>query len=130
MSTGHTSVQFKNLTRGERIHMSTENNNAVNNEAGILPIPHKQRESWVNAAIVWAGCEFAISVIMTGSGIIANFSLKQFVFISLFGLLGITWIFDSINCHLGALTGRSSTVITRSSFGSLQSKYVISSDMT
>ncbi len=126
MSTGHTSVQFKNLTRGERIHMSTENNNAVNNEAGILPIPHKQRESWVNAAIVWAGCEFAISVIMTGSGIIANFSLKQFVFISLFGLLGITWIFDSINCHLGALTGRSSTVITRSSFGSLQSKYVIS----
>ena len=101
-------------------------NDAVNNEAGILPIPMDKRESWVNAALVWAGCEFAISVIMTGSGIISSFSIKQFIVITLVAMLGITWISDSINAHLGALTGRSSTVIARSSFGSAQSKYVIS----
>lgn len=105
--------------------MSIENN-ISGNEAGILPIPMNKRESWVSAAIVWAGCEFAISVIMTGSTIIASFSLKQFFFITLVSMVGITWIFDSINCHMGALTGRSSTVITRSSFGYLQSRYLIS----
>lgn len=105
--------------------MSTENNTS-GNEAGILPIPMDKRGSWVSAAIVWAGCEFAISVIMTGSTIIASFSLRQFILITLLSMVGITWIFDSINCHIGALTGRSATVITRSSFGYLQSKYVIS----
>lgn len=105
--------------------MSMENN-AAENEAGILPIPLNKRESWVSAAIVWAGCEFAISVIMTGSVIIGSFSLKEFILITLVSMVGITWAFDSINCHLGALTGRSSSVITRSSFGCTQSKYIVS----
>ena len=105
--------------------MATEQNMS-HNEAGILPIPMNERESWVNAAIVWAGCEFAISVIMTGSVIISSFSLKEFIVLTLISMVGITWISDSINCHLGALTGRSSTVIARASFGYLQSKYVIS----
>ena len=96
------------------------------NETGLQPIPLNKRESWVNAALVWAGCEFAISVIMTGSGIIASFSLKHFVLILLFSLIVITWVSDGFNSYLGALTGRSSTVIARASFGAKQSKYIVS----
>lgn len=82
------------------------------NETGFQPIPLNKRESWVNTALVWAGCEFAISVIMTGSGIIASFSLKHFVLILLFSLIVITWVSDGFNSYLGALTGRSSTLST------------------
>lgn len=104
----------------------TEGNDIDLNEAGIQPIPLNKRESWVNAALMWAGCEFAISVIMTGSGIISSFNLKEFVLILLFSLIVITWVSDGLNSYLGALTGRSSSVIARASFGAAQSKYVIS----
>lgn len=115
----------------ENVSTSTTNQSNISaNEAGIEPISLNNRESWVNSAIVWAGCEFAISVIMTGSGIISSFSLKEFIFILLFSLILITWPSDGLNSYLGALTGRSSTVITRSSFGALQSKYIISTIIT
>lgn len=104
----------------------TEGNDIDLNEAGIQPIPLNKRESWVNVALMWAGCEFAISVIMTGSGIISSFNLKEFVLILLFSLIVITWVSDGLNSYLGALTGRSSSVIARASFGAAQSKYVIS----
>lgn len=104
----------------------TEGNDIDLNEAGIQPIPLNKRESWVNVALMWAGCEFAISVIMTGSGIISSFNLKEFVLILLFSLIVITWVSDGLNSYLGALTGRSSSVIACASFGAAQSKYVIS----
>ena len=46
--------------------------------------------------------------------------------ILLFSLIVITWVSDGLNSYLGALTGRSSSVIARASFGAAQSKYVIS----
>ena len=44
-------------------------------EAGD-PIPLDKRTSWVSPAIVWAGCEFAISVIMTGARHNIKFYIK------------------------------------------------------
>lgn len=105
----------------------SEDKSVFINESGINAIPLSQRGSWVTPAIVWAGCEFAISVIMTGGGIVSSFSLKQFFFILLFGLVILTWLGDGINSYLGALTGRTSSVIARASFGEMQSRIIISS---
>lgn len=96
------------------------------NESGTEPISLNKRESWIKSATVWAGCEFSLTVIMTGSGIISSFTLKQFIFILLFSIICITWPTDGLNSYLGALTGRSSGVIARSPFGSVQAKYLIS----
>jgi len=96
------------------------------NESGLIPIGLDKRESWVKPAIVWAGCEFSIVVIMTGSGIISAFTFKEFMILLLFSIVGFTWITDGFNSYMGALSGRSSGVIARSSFGSQQAKYLIS----
>ncbi|MGI6090689.1 MAG: purine-cytosine permease family protein [Saccharofermentanales bacterium] len=100
------------------------------NEAGMTPIPLNKRESWLPAAIVWAGCEFTISVIMGGAGLVSGLGTKRFLFTVLGVLLLITWPTDALNSYVGAVTGRSSTAITRSSFGALQSRTVISGIIT
>lgn len=110
----------------EKVSVNMTNTSVSTNEAGIEPIPLDKRESWVPSCIVWAGCEFAFSVIMTGAGIISSFSLQQFLLILIFTLVVITWPTDGLNSYLGALTGRSSTVITRASFGAHQSRIIIS----
>jgi len=96
------------------------------NESGLVSIGLDKRESWVQPALVWAGCEFSITVIMTGTGIISAFTFKEFMILLLFSILGFTWITDGFNSYMGALSGRSSGVIARSSFGSQQAKYLIS----
>ena len=94
-------------------------------EAGIDPIPLDKRTSWVSPAIVWAGCEFAISVIMTGTGIISNFTLKEFFDLIIWtSNLNLAWRW--YQQFLGALTGRSSSVIARAPFGDVQSRILIS----
>lgn len=100
------------------------------NEAGMTPIPLNKRENWLPAAIVWAGCEFTISVIMGGAGLVSGLGTKRFLFTVLGVLLLITWPTDALNSYVGAVTGRSSTAITRSSFGALQSRTVISGIIT
>lgn len=100
------------------------------NEAGMTPIPLNKRESWLPAAIVWAGCEFTISVIMGGAGLVSGLGTKRFLFTVLGVLLLITWPTDALNSYVGAVTGRSSTAITRSSFGALQSRTIISGIIT
>lgn len=100
------------------------------NEAGMTPIPLNKRESWLPAAIVWAGCEFTISVIMGGAGLVSGLGTKRFLFTVLGVLLLITRPTDALNSYVGAVTGRSSTAITRSSFGALQSRTIISGIIT
>ncbi len=114
--------------------MSTENQVKVDelnvNEAGLTPIPLAKRESWLPAAIVWAGCEFTISVIMGGAGLAAGLGVQRFLITMIGVMLLITWPTDALNSYVGAVTGRSATAITRSSFGALQSRTIVSGIIT
>ncbi|MCF6097302.1 cytosine permease [Thermovorax subterraneus] len=104
----------------------SDEQNLFNEEAGLESIPPEKRVSWISPAVVYAGCEFCIPVMMIGSGLIANFSLKEFVLAVILGLVIITWLGDGLNCYLGAMTGRSSSVIARSAFGDVQARIIIS----
>ncbi|HHV41280.1 MAG TPA: permease [Clostridiaceae bacterium] len=100
------------------------------NEAGLTPIPLDKRESWLPAAIVWAGCEFTISVIMGGAGVASGLGTKRFLLTVIAVMLLITWPTDALNSLVGAATGRSATAITRSSFGAMQSRTLVSGIIT
>ncbi|WP_422448259.1 purine-cytosine permease family protein [Thermoanaerobacterium sp. DL9XJH110] len=104
----------------------TEEKNLFNEEAGLESIPTEKRVNWLSPALVYAGCEFCIPVIMIGSGIIASFNFKEFIMAVILGLVVITWLGDGINCYLGAMTGRSSSVIARSAFGDVQARIIVS----
>lgn len=88
-------------------------------------IPLEKRQHWATPGIVYAGCEFALTVIMTGSGLVSDFSISRLLLVVVVGLI-ISWIFDSMSVYLSASTGRPASVIARSSFGIAQSRVVIS----
>lgn len=88
-------------------------------------IPLDKRKHWGSPAMVYAGCEFSIPVIMVGSGLIASFSLSQLFWLIVIALVVITWIGDAITSYLGALTGRTSSVIARASFGTTQARIIV-----
>ena len=89
-------------------------------------IPLEKRVSWVSPAMVYVGCEFCIPVIMVGSGLIGSFTLYEMLFAIIIGLVIITWLGDGINSYLGAMTGRSSSVIARSAFALYRPDYCFS----
>lgn len=93
-------------------------------DVAIDAVPLESRESWVSPAVVYAGVEFTLSVVMVGAGLVGSFSVAKVAMIVAIALL-ITWVGDSLNAYIGAKTGRPSTVIARQSFGSLQARTLI-----
>ena len=105
--------------------MSEQEKTIFDEEAGLDAIPLERRTSWVSPAMVYAGCEFCIPVIMIGSGLVAGLGFKQAIWAIILGLVVITWLGDGLNSWLGAMTGRSSSVIARASFGTVQARVII-----
>ncbi|NJE61720.1 permease [Thermococcus sp. 21S7] len=93
-------------------------------DVAIDAVPLERRESWVSPAVVYAGVEFTLSVVMVGAGLVGSFSVAKVAMIVAVALL-ITWVGDSLNAYIGAKTGRASTVIARQSFGSLQARTLV-----
>ncbi|WP_461866339.1 cytosine permease [Thermococcus sp.] len=93
-------------------------------DVAIDAVPMERRESWVSPAVVYAGVEFTLSVVMVGAGLVGSFSVAKVAMIVAIALL-ITWVGDALNAYIGAKTGRASTVIARQSFGSLQARTLI-----
>lgn len=93
-------------------------------DVAIDAVPLEHRESWISPAVVYAGVEFTLSVVMVGAGLVGSFSVAKIALIVAIALL-ITWIGDSLNAYIGAKTGRPSTVIARQSFGSIQARTLI-----
>ena len=94
-------------------------------DSAIKAVPIENRTSWLTPAIIYAGCEFTISVSMVGAMVIGSYSLQKFFLLTLLALVIITWAGNAINSYLGAMTGRPSSVITRSSFGVAQSRILV-----
>jgi len=105
--------------------MSEQEKTIFDEEAGLDEIPLERRTTWVSPAMVYAGCEFCIPVIMIGSGLVAGLGFKQAIWAIILGLVVITWLGDGLNSWLGAMTGRSSSVIARASFGTVQARIII-----
>ncbi|MBA1336053.1 MAG: Purine-cytosine permease-like transporter [Firmicutes bacterium] len=95
-------------------------------ESAINAVPLDKRVNWVTPATIYAGCEFCIPVIMAGSAVVASFSLRELFWIIIVSLVIITWAGNSITSYLGAVVGRPSSVIARSSFGSAQARSIVS----
>lgn len=94
-------------------------------DSAIKAVPIDNRTSWLTPAIIYAGCEFTISVSMVGAMVIGSYSLQKFFLLTLLALVIITWAGNAVNSYLGAMTGRPSSVITRSSFGVAQSRILV-----
>lgn len=90
----------------------------------IDPIPLDKRMHWASPAIVYAGCEFAITTLMAGSGLIASYSISRLFWIVVIGF-AITWVGNTATSYLGASTGRTSSVIARSSYGTTQARIIV-----
>lgn len=99
-------------------------NSTVKRDEAILPVPIKQRGHWIGPTLVNAGLEFSIPILTTGALIVTNFNIWKSTIIIFIGVF-ITWIGNFLNSYMGAKTGRSSTVIARSSFGRIQARLVV-----
>ena len=107
--------------------MTNDNNTKEIAEENILTkaIPISDRQHWFGPALVFAGLEFSIPVLMVGGSLIGTFGFKGMLPVVLFTFLVITWIGNSISCYMGAKTGLSSSVIARQSFGDQQAKVIV-----
>jgi cytosine permease len=76
-------------------------------------------------AMIYAGCEFCIPVMMVGSGLIGSFGLADIMLLVIAGTM-IIWVGDTLQAALGGITGRPSTVIGRCSLGTVQSRVLMS----
>ncbi|MFS0890975.1 purine-cytosine permease family protein [Peribacillus frigoritolerans] len=88
-------------------------------------IPESTRQHWITPAMIFGGLEFTIPVLMVGAALTASFGLSKILLILIIALFGFQWIGNTLQGYIGAKTGRSSSVISRSSFGAVQAKVIV-----
>lgn len=88
-------------------------------------IPESQRQHWLTPAMIFGGLEFTIPVLMVGASLAASFGLSTILVILIISLFGIQWIGNTLQGYIGAKTGRASSVIAKTSFGSVQAKVLV-----
>jgi len=117
------------MHEGKKVHPeeNAESKGILGHEPVLSEVPLSERKHWIVPATIFAGLEFAVPVMMLGAALAGSFSLAKILLILLIGLVIIQWIGNGLQGYLGAKTGRPSPVIARSSFGSLQARFVIGS---
>ncbi len=95
------------------------------NDSPLSSVPASERNHWIVPASIFGGLEFSVPVIMVGATLAGSFSLLNVFWILVIGLVIIQWIGNTIQGYLGAKTGRPSSVIARSSFGSIQARFIV-----
>lgn len=99
--------------------------NVLTNDEALASVPLEQRQHWITPAVIFGGLEFTIPVLMVGATLAGSFGLGKIFWILLISLFGIQWIGNALQGYIGAKTGRSSSVIARSSFGKLQARFIV-----
>lgn len=99
--------------------------NLIGQDQALSPVPLNEREHWLAPAVIFGGLEFTIPVLMVGAALTASFGISKIILILLVALVGIQWVGNTLQGYLGAKTGRSSSVIARSSFGAFQAKIIV-----
>lgn len=87
-------------------------------------VPLNKRQHWTTPAIIFGGLEFTIPVLMVGATLAGAFGLFQIFWIVLFTMIAIQWVGNAIIGHIGAKTGRPSSVIAKNSFGNIQARII------
>lgn len=91
----------------------------------LSQVPATERQHWMVPTTIFAGLEFAVPVLMVGSSLAGSFGLLKILLILFIGLIVFQWIGNALQGYLGAKTGRPSSVIARTSFGSIQARFVV-----
>src|SRR5699024_6839010 len=94
-------------------------------QSPLTPVPSSDRQHWMVPATIFGGLEFSVPVIMVGATLVGSFSILETLGILIIGLVLIQWIGNAIQGYMGAKTGLPAAVIARSSFGSIQARYVV-----
>lgn len=98
---------------------------SLGNDEALSAVPLNQRQHWITPAVIFGGLEFTIPVLMVGATLAGAFGLGTIFWILLISLFGIQWIGNALQGYIGAKTGRSSSVIARSSFGKIQARFIV-----
>lgn len=106
-------------------YKSEEKTSFLGNDPALSAIPEKDRQHWITPAMIFGGLEFTIPVLMVGAALTASFGLSKILFILIIALFGFQWVGNTLQGYIGAKTGRSSSVIAKTSFGSLQAKVIV-----
>ncbi|MFD1406741.1 purine-cytosine permease family protein [Kroppenstedtia eburnea] len=94
-------------------------------DEALAAIPENKRQHWLTPAMIFGGLEFTIPVLMVGATLAGSFGLSELFWVLLISLFVIQWIGNAISGYMGAKTGRSSSVIARTSFGSAQARFIV-----
>lgn len=105
--------------------MEDKEGQILREDQALAAIPENEREHWMGPAIIFAGLEFTIPVLMVGAALAGSFGLGKIFMLLIITLFGIQWIGNSLQGYMGAKTGRSSSVIARTSFGSTQARFIV-----
>ena len=99
--------------------------NSVGKDEALAAIPSDKREHWLTPAMIFGGLEFTIPVLMVGATLAGAFGMSEIFWILLVSLFVIQWIGNAVAGYMGAKTGRSSSVIARTSFGAAQARFIV-----
>ncbi|MBO8137845.1 MAG: cytosine permease [Desulfotomaculum sp.] len=100
-------------------------NSSMEKDTALASIPMSERQHWLTPAMIFGGLEFTIPVLMVGAMLTASFGLSSIFWILFTALIVFQWAGNAICGYIGAKTGRSSSVIARTSFGSAQAKVIV-----
>jgi len=103
----------------QRSHSSLDQDKALSS------IPSTERQHWLAPAMIFGGLEFTIPVLMVGATLAGSFGLSEIVLVLLIALFFFQWVGNALQGYIGAKTGRSSSVIARTSFGAYQARFVV-----
>lgn len=112
-------------TNTAEVTEKTSSEGFMGQDQALDSIPESARQHWLTPAMIFGGLEFTIPVLMVGSTLTGSFGLSKILFILLISLFGIQWVGNTLQGYIGAKTGRSSSVISRSSFGDVQAKVIV-----
>ncbi|WP_040209098.1 purine-cytosine permease family protein [Neobacillus jeddahensis] len=94
-------------------------------DEALAAVPLNERQHWISPAVIFGGLEFTIPVLMVGASLAASFGLGKIFWILAVALFIFQWIGNAIQGYIGAKSGRSSSVIARTSFGSVQARFIV-----
>lgn len=96
----------------------------MGNDNPLESVPLSKRQHWLTPAVIFGGLEFTIPVLMVGATLAGAFGLLQIFWIVLAAMIIFQWTGNAIQGHIGAKTGRPSSVIAKNSFGNLQARII------
>lgn len=94
-------------------------------DEALSAVPLNERQHWISPAVIFGGLEFTIPVLMVGASLAASFGLGKIFWILAIALFIFQWIGNALQGYIGAKTGRTSSVIARTSFGANQARFIV-----